>query len=98
MEKRKEVAGVASFKEANISLILDSYEDIFSSFDARRHSEKALSTDFLDEAKRASRDKDSGSIELKLLIPKNKRQLGEEIIIKKRLKRHFQHHYNMVLD
>ncbi|MBI2151367.1 hypothetical protein HYU21_01420, partial [Candidatus Woesearchaeota archaeon] len=34
-------------REGNISLVLDSYDDIFSDFDPRDYSEKALSEDFL---------------------------------------------------
>ena len=77
---------------SEISLILDSYEDIFSDFDPRPNSQRALSEDFLAEAKRASRDKVSGEIELKLLIPKDKRGQQQENEIKKRLREHFKKH------
>ena len=72
-------------KQSNISLILDSYEDIFSSFDARPYSEKALSVDFLAECKNAVRDKGEFEIEMRLLMPKDKRNLKQETIIKKRI-------------
>ena len=49
-----------SLREGNISLILDSYNDMFSDFDPRSFSERALSDDFLSECKRAARDKDIG--------------------------------------
>ena len=81
-------------KQGNISLILDSYNDIFSSFDPRSYLERALSDDFLDECKRAARDKDD-AIELRLLIPKDKRNLKEEWKIRKRLHDHFQHHVHL---
>jgi len=80
-------------KQSNISLILDSYEDIFSSFDARPYSEKALSVDFLAECKNAVRDKGEFEIEMRLLMPKDKRNLKQETIIKKRLKTHFGKHF-----
>jgi len=83
----------AGIKEENISLVLDSYEDIFSDFDPRSYSEKALSHDFLQECKRAAMDKKEG-IELRLMVPKVKRNPADEAKIKKRLKSHFQKHFN----
>ncbi|MBI5066204.1 hypothetical protein HZA97_08265 [Candidatus Woesearchaeota archaeon] len=74
---------------SNISLWIDDYNDIFSDFDPRPYSERALSVDFLDEANRATRDKPSGQIMLKLLVPESKRKTEDEVIIKKRLKEHF---------
>jgi hypothetical protein len=79
-------------KEGNISLILDSYDDLFSDFDPRPYSEKALSEDFLDECNRAVRDKEDGA-ELRLLVPQQLRRHAEEAKIKKRLKSHFQKHF-----
>jgi hypothetical protein len=81
------------FKEANISLIIDTYEDIFSDFDPRPYLERAMSDDFLQECKRAARDKDEEQLELRILVPKNVRNLKEEWKIKKRLKEHFAHHF-----
>jgi hypothetical protein len=78
------------FKE-EVLLILGSYEDIFSDFDPRPHSQKAISGDFLLECKNASLDKDK--VKLKLFVPKQKRNLKEEIKIKKRLKEHFGKHF-----
>lgn len=82
----------ALIKEGNISLILDSYNDIFSSFDPRPYSEKAISVDFLAECKNAARDKQEG-IELRLLIPKKGRNAPEETSIKRRLRSHFHKHF-----
>ena len=92
VEQKEDSISVEEFRHANISLILDSYNDIFSSFDARSFSEKSLSVDFLDECKRAARDKDETDLELILSIPKSKRNLSDEFKIKKRLKDHFKHH------
>jgi len=91
MEKEGSVS-ISEFKHANISLILNSYEDIFSSFDARSYSERSLSVDFLGECKRAARDKDDVGIELILCVPRAKRNLNDEIKIKKRLREHFHRH------
>jgi hypothetical protein len=79
-------------KEGNISLILESYNDLFSDFDPRNYSERTISDDFLIECKRAIRDKPSEEFELRLLMPKTKRNLSDEFKIKKRLKDHFQKH------
>jgi len=79
------------FRQGNISLVLDSYDDLFSDFDPRPYSEKALSDDFLIECKRAAREKEK-YLELRLLVPIQKRKLHEEAIIKKRLKEHFKKH------
>lgn len=79
-------------KEGNISLILEDYQDIFSDFDPRPYSEKALSDDFLQECKRAVRDKKEG-FELRLLIPKKARNASSESKIRTRLNEHFAHHF-----
>jgi len=86
-----------TLKEGNIGLVLNSYEDIFSDFDPRSYAEKAISVDFLDECKRAASDKDE-KIELRFLVPKSKRNYGEEEKIKKRLRAHFHRHYNLEKD
>lgn len=79
-------------KEANVSLIMHSYDDIFSSFDPRSYSERSISIDFLDECKRATREKGK-EIELRILIPKGFRNFRDESKIKKRLRDHFKHHF-----
>jgi hypothetical protein len=88
----KEPSDEILMREGNISLILDSYDDIFSDFDPRPYELKALSDDFLLECKRAAEDKQK-EIELRLLIPKHKRNLNDEPKIRKRLRNHFQKHY-----
>ena len=81
---------------SEISLLLNSYNDIFSDFDPRNYSVRSLSDDFLNEAKRATVDKSLKGIDLKFLVPHNKRSLHEEEIIKKRLKEYFKRHYDLV--
>lgn len=82
-------------KKSEISLILDSYDDIFSDFDPRPYSERALSDDFLAETRRASRDK-QGGVQLVFLIPKKIKDLKIEEKIKKRLHDHFRKHYEEI--
>ena len=79
-------------REGNISLILDSYHDLFSDFDPRGYSERTISDDFLFECRRAIRDRPYEEFELRLLMPKLKRNLNDELKIKKRLKDYFQKH------
>ena len=88
---KEEESDYIKFKEGNISLVLDSYDDIFSTFDPRLYSSRALSDDFITECKRATFDK-GDEIELRLLVPKDKRSYMEEVKIKKRLKEHFLKH------
>jgi len=84
-------------KMSEISLWLDCYDDIFSDFDSRPYTHRALSVDFLDEAKRATLDKNSTNIELRFLIPHKMRNYNMEEEIKHRLHEHFQKHHNMLL-
>lgn len=78
--------------KSEVSLILDSYDDIFSSFDPRPYSQRALSVDFLDEAKRATREMKPGVFELRFLLPAAKRRIEKESTIKKRLREHVKKH------
>jgi hypothetical protein len=91
MKAKKEI----KLREGNISLILDGYEDLFSDFDPRPYSEKALSDDFLSECKKITREKliEEG-VKLRLLIPEKKRNYSEEKIIKERLKTIFLKQYH----
>ncbi|MBN1385399.1 hypothetical protein JW968_00295 [Candidatus Woesearchaeota archaeon] len=74
---------------AQVSLWIDTYDDIFSDFDPRPYSQRALSDDFINEAKKAVRETSRGKIELKILIPAAKRDNAQEIMIKKRLRSNF---------
>ena len=78
--------------DIEIPLVLESYQDIFSSFDPRDYSDRAISKDFLLECKNASIDKKK-KIKLNLFLPKNKREISKEEKIKKRLKEHFGKHF-----
>jgi len=83
---------------SEISLRLDDYDDIFSDFDIRSYSSRALSVDFLDEIKRASFDKEESGIELILYVPEKERNESREITIKERLAAHFRRHYSLLLE
>jgi hypothetical protein len=73
-----------------VSLWLDTYEDIFSDFDPHPYGRRALSEDFLAEARRAVRDRRDEVPELRLLVPTRIRSLEDETIIRKRLRDHFE--------
>jgi hypothetical protein len=85
-----------TLRQGNISLILEGYDDIFSDFDPRSYSERALSDDFLNECRKASHDKPDEplGLELRILVPKKKRSLANELKIRRRLKSHFEKHYH----
>lgn len=83
---------------SEISLILDTYDDIFSDFDPRPYHVRQLSDDFLQELKRAARDKPSGSIEIKFMMPHHSRNLISENLIKKRLREHFKKHHQETVN
>lgn len=82
-------------KTPEIILRLNSYDDVFSDFDPRLYTQRALSVDFLEEIERASRDKNMGQLELNFLISKYKRDGHKENQIKKRLRDHFKKHHSM---
>ena len=88
MAKKK----VHYLESSEIGISIEDYDFIFSDFDPRPFSEKALSDDFLSEIRRASLDKPLGEIHIKFLIPSKKRSYSTEEIIKKRLKSHFRKH------
>ncbi|MBN1156856.1 hypothetical protein JXA85_04515 [Candidatus Woesearchaeota archaeon] len=81
---------------SGISLRLDTYDDIFSDFDPRPYSQRALSDDFLFEAKKVSRGKPSGTIELNFLIPSWMQNKSQEVTIKKRLRDYFSKQFERV--
>mgnify|MGYP001602887187 CR=1 FL=1 len=60
---------------------MSEYADIFSDFDPRHFSKRALSDDFLIEAQKASTDKNVGNVEIRLLFPKNNPKLSNIIRI-----------------
>jgi hypothetical protein len=82
----------APLASSAISLWIDDYDDIFSDFDPRPFSQRALSEDFLAEAKRAVRDRREGVPELRFLVPAPVRNLAGEATIRKRLREHFRKH------
>lgn len=83
-------------KLSEISLWIDTYDDIFSDFDPRPYNQRAISDDFLNELMKATRSKTSGKIEIRFLVPTKIRSIHQEAIIKKRLQEYFHHKMNLV--
>jgi len=71
-----------------VSLWLDSYTDIFSDFDPRPFSERAISDDFIAQVKKMSKDVRKVTV-LRLLLPEGTEREEDERVIRKRLPNHF---------
>lgn len=76
-------------KLTEVSILLDSYDDIFSDFDPSPYSERTLSDDFIIQVKKFARNKIGNKMLLRLLLPANKRKEQEEKVIVKRLHSYF---------
>lgn len=81
----------------NISIWLDTYDDIFSDFDFRPYAERAFSDDFISEVKKVCREKKESVNEVKLYLPENKRNVNDEKIIGKRLSFFFKNNHTEFL-
>ena len=76
-------------KLAEISILLTSYNDIFSAFDPSAYAERTLSDDFITQAKKISQNKSGNKMLLRLLLPAHKRNDPEDEMIVKRLHSYF---------
>lgn len=74
---------------AEISIWLDTYDDVFSDFDPRPYAERTLSDDFLQAVQKEVRANPAGRFEVKLLIPAKLRQPETERIIAGRIAAYF---------
>jgi len=80
----------------DISLWIDSYDDIFSDFDQRPFYVRNISDDFLHEVKKVTQENNYHISELRLYIPEKTRNKETESTIMKRLHSHFhknQHYF-----
>ncbi len=78
-------------RKSELSIWLDEYDDIFSDFDSRPIEERSLSDDFLVEVRKMVREKPTGNVSLKLLIPADKRKKEIEVVAIKNLHTYFRH-------
>lgn len=83
-------------KLVEISILLNSYDDIFSDFDPSEYSERILSDDFIIQANKFSKDKNGHKMSLNLLLPVSARNEQDEKIITKRLHAHFKDTYQLL--
>jgi len=79
-----------------ISIWLDSYNDIFSDFDSRPLSERTVSDDFLTEVRKVCDEKSRNKIHLKLSVPENQRNTDDEKVIIKRLHLYFRNSHHLI--
>lgn len=88
-EELNEVPTQSVLKLTEISILLNSYDDIFSDFDPSEYSERTLSDDFIIQSKKIFRNKSGNKMSLRLLLPANKKNEQQEKVIIKRLHSYF---------
>ncbi len=81
---------------SEIVLRIEVYDDIFSDFDVRPYSSRSLSVDFLDEIKRATRDKQDDGIVLTMCVMQ-RRSGAREFVIRERLLSHFRKYHRRLI-
>lgn len=72
-----------------IFMTISEYDDLFSDFDSKPIIHRSLSDDFLQELKKESTDSFHKKIDLKLIVPDNKRDTRLEVIVKRRIEEYF---------
>jgi len=72
-----------------ISIVIDTWDDLFLDFDPRPFSERALSEDFILELKKRYRETPKGQFTVTIYIPPSFNNDSQEKIITQRLKKHF---------
>ena len=91
MDKIPPIEKKELLSKSELSIWLDDYDDVFSDFDSRPIHERSLSDDFLAEVRKMVREKPTGQVELKLLIPAGKRKKETEVMVVKNLHTYFKH-------
>jgi hypothetical protein len=76
-----------------ISIAIDTWDDIFSDFDPRPFESKVLSEDFISELKKRYRENRKGDFVIIIFAPEGLRDEKTQEAVTKRLKRHFLHRY-----
>ena len=83
-------------KQAEINILLNSYNDIFSDFDPSPYTERILSDDFIMTVKNVSKNKTGINVILRLNLPENIRDEQEEKKIATRLHNYFGNVYQQL--
>jgi len=74
-----------------MSIAIDTWDDIFSDFDPRPLKERTLSEDFIAELKKRYRETRKGQFALTIYAPISLKNEAQEKAVIQRLKRHFKH-------
>jgi len=74
-----------------ISIAIDTWDDVFSDFDPRPFGDRTLSEDFMAELKKRHRETRKGSFAVTIYAPASLQDEKTEKTIMQRLKRHFKH-------
>lgn len=77
---------------SEVGILIRDYDFLFSDFDPRHLSQRAISDDFLREVRKFTFEEIPGTAELRFLIPEHERKADIEQLIKKRLREHFKKH------
>lgn len=81
---------------AEINILLNKYDDIFSDFDLNPYADRTLSDDFISQAKKMAKHKKANKIILHFFVPLNKRNEADEEIIINRLGTYFSAIHNQL--
>ncbi|MBU1853943.1 MAG: hypothetical protein KJ957_07865 [Candidatus Omnitrophica bacterium] len=74
-----------------ISIAIDTWDDIFSDFDPRPLNDRTLSEDFISELKKRHRETRKGHFVVTVYVPLSMKDEKSEKIVVQRLKRHFKY-------
>ncbi|MBN3039927.1 MAG: hypothetical protein JW867_02245 [Candidatus Omnitrophica bacterium] len=74
-----------------ISLVIDSWDDVFSDFDPRPLNERTVSGDFVEELKKRYRETQRGTFIINIYAPVFLKNVESERMVTQRLKRHFRY-------
>ncbi|UCD15807.1 MAG: hypothetical protein JSV34_01805 [Candidatus Omnitrophota bacterium] len=76
-----------------ITIVIDTWDDVFSDFDPRPLSDRTLSEDFISELKKRYRETRKGDFIVKLYAPFSLKDERSENMVAQRLKKHFRHRF-----
>jgi hypothetical protein len=89
-EEQGQIPQISFVEIRDISIAIDSYDDIFSDFDPREFSKREVSDDLLKELRRRHIEARSGKFEVRFILTADMRDPKLEATIKKRLREHFE--------
>jgi hypothetical protein len=74
---------------SEVSIVIDTWDDVFSDFDPRPLSERTVSGDFIDELKKRYREQHDRDMIIKLFAPEELQDKESELMVTRRLQHHF---------